>query len=54
MSQHSENSRLFQIAQKIFPGGVNSPVRAFKNVGLDPLFIKSAHGSYIFDEDDRK
>jgi glutamate-1-semialdehyde 2,1-aminomutase len=45
---------LFQRAQKHIPGGVNSPVRAFKGVGGDPLFIKRAQGPYIFDEDDRQ
>jgi glutamate-1-semialdehyde 2,1-aminomutase len=45
---------LFQRAQKHIPGGVNSPVRAFKGVGGDPLFIKRAQGPYIFDEDGRR
>ncbi|MGH1471118.1 MAG: glutamate-1-semialdehyde 2,1-aminomutase [Cellvibrionaceae bacterium] len=49
---HSEE--LFAKAQHIIPGGVNSPVRAFKAVGGTPLFIKSAKGAYIFDEDDRR
>jgi len=43
---------LFDIAHKIIPGGVNSPVRAFKSVGSAPLFIKKASGSHIIDEDD--
>ena len=43
---------LFQKAQKLIPGGVNSPVRAFKAVGGNPIFIKSAKGAYIYDEDD--
>jgi len=43
---------LFEKAQHFIPGGVNSPVRAFKAVGGDPLFLKSAKGSYIYDEDD--
>lgn len=42
----------FERAQKVLPGGVNSPVRAFKSVGMDPVFIKSAHGSRITDVDD--
>lgn len=42
---------LFTRAQLSIPGGVNSPVRAFKNVGGTPLFIKSARGAYLFDED---
>lgn len=46
------SKQLFEEAQKFIPGGVNSPVRAFKAVGGDPLFIKSAKGAYIYDEDD--
>lgn len=42
---------LFEKAKNIIPGGVNSPVRAFKAVGLNPLFIKRAKGSRIIDED---
>jgi len=42
---------LFLEAQKYIPGGVNSPVRAFKSVGMEPLFIKKGKGSHIFDED---
>jgi glutamate-1-semialdehyde 2,1-aminomutase len=49
----SESQRLFALAQAVTPGGVNSPVRAFKSVGTDPLFIKSASGSKIVDADDR-
>lgn len=45
---------LFNKAKKLIPGGVNSPVRAFKAVGGDPLFIKSAKGAYLFDEDGNK
>ncbi len=48
---HSISSELFQRAQTHIPGGVNSPVRAFRAVGGDPIFIKSAQGAYIFDED---
>lgn len=48
---HSRSSELFCKATKIIPGGVNSPVRAFKSVGSDPVFIKKAAGSRIFDED---
>ena len=47
----SNSKRLFEEAKKSIPGGVNSPVRAFKAVGGDPLFIKSAKGAYITDED---
>ena len=48
---HERSSVLFQQAKAAIPGGVNSPVRAFKSVGADPLFIKKASGSHIFDED---
>ncbi len=49
---HERSSKLFQQAKQSIPGGVNSPVRAFKSVGADPLFIKSASGCHITDEDD--
>lgn len=42
---------LFQEARKVIPGGVNSPVRAFKSVGLPPRFIRSGRGSMVCDED---
>jgi glutamate-1-semialdehyde 2,1-aminomutase len=42
---------LFSRAQQSIPGGVNSPVRAFKSVGGTPVFIKKAKGAYLFDED---
>ena len=45
---------LFAQAQKHIPGGVNSPVRAFKGVGGDPVFFKKAQGAYLFDEDGNK
>ncbi|GAA6136414.1 glutamate-1-semialdehyde 2,1-aminomutase [Arenicella sp. 4NH20-0111] len=44
----------FSIAQKYIPGGVNSPVRAFKSVGGEPIFIKKAKGSYVWDADDKQ
>jgi glutamate-1-semialdehyde 2,1-aminomutase len=47
----SKSHDLFTDAQTIIPGGVNSPVRAFKSVGTDPLFISSAYGSKIVDAD---
>jgi glutamate-1-semialdehyde 2,1-aminomutase len=50
----SKSIELFSRAQQSIPGGVNSPVRAFKNVGGTPLFIKSAKGAYLFDEDGNK
>ena len=45
---------LFQAAQKHIPGGVNSPVRAFRGVGGDPIFFKRGEGAYLFDEDDNQ
>ncbi len=50
----SRSESLFASAQKHIPGGVNSPVRAFRSVGGSPLFIKHAEGAYIIDEDDRR
>ena len=50
--QIKNSQKLFKEAQNFIPGGVNSPVRAFKAVGGDPLFIKSAEGAYMYDEDD--
>lgn len=49
---HTNSKVLFDDALKVIPGGVNSPVRAFKAVGGNPLFIKSAKGAYLYDEDD--
>ncbi|HLG63000.1 MAG TPA: glutamate-1-semialdehyde 2,1-aminomutase [Ktedonosporobacter sp.] len=60
MSQHidtrsdltlSRSHALFQEAQTLMPGGVNSPVRAFRAVGGDPVFIDHAHGPYLYDVD---
>lgn len=48
---YKRSSELFQAAQQVIPGGVNSPVRAFKAVGGDPVFIESARGAYLYDED---
>jgi glutamate-1-semialdehyde 2,1-aminomutase len=50
--QISESKRLFARAQNFIPGGVNSPVRAFRAVGGEPIFIKRADGAFIYDEDD--
>jgi glutamate-1-semialdehyde 2,1-aminomutase len=50
----TKSSELFEIAKEIIPGGVNSPVRAFKSVGLNPPFIKSAKGSKIYDADGKE
>jgi glutamate-1-semialdehyde 2,1-aminomutase len=48
---HKKSKELFTKAKRIIPGGVNSPVRAFKAVGGNPLFIQSAKGSKIYDVD---
>jgi len=48
-SPKKTNAQLFERAQKVIPGGVNSPVRAFRAVGGTPRFIAHAHGAYIFD-----
>lgn len=48
---YPQSAKLFEQARQSIPGGVNSPVRAFKSVGGTPLFIKSASGAYLFDED---
>ncbi|MFA0698853.1 aminotransferase class III-fold pyridoxal phosphate-dependent enzyme, partial [Vibrio sp. 10N.222.49.C9] len=49
----SKSEALYQQAQTIIPGGVNSPVRAFNGVGGSPLFIERADGSRIYDADDK-
>lgn len=51
---YTNSKKLFDRAQQSIPGGVNSPVRAFKSVGGTPLFIKKAKGAYLFDEDDNR
>ncbi|WP_192349299.1 glutamate-1-semialdehyde 2,1-aminomutase [Algoriphagus sp. Y33] len=50
----SKSKELFAKAQNFIPGGVNSPVRAFRAVGGEPLFIKKADGAYLYDEDGNK
>ena len=52
--ERNKSTELFLRAQNVIPGGVNSPVRAFKAVGGVPLFIKRAEGAYIWDEDGNK
>ena len=49
----NKSEKLFEQAQKVIPGGVNSPVRAFNGVGGTPCFIKRAEGAYIYDADDK-
>lgn len=51
---NNRSKKLFEQAQKVIPGGVNSPVRAFKSVGGLPIFIKNAIGAYLIDEDGNK
>ncbi|GEQ85531.1 glutamate-1-semialdehyde 2,1-aminomutase [Patiriisocius marinistellae] len=48
---YQRSSTLFAAAKNVIPGGVNSPVRAFKAVGGDPIFVKKAKGAYLYDED---
>ena len=50
----SKSEELFSRAQQSIPGGVNSPVRAFKSVGGTPIFMKSAKGAYMYDADGKK
>src|SRR5690606_17387810 len=47
-------NKLFAEAQAVIPGGVNSPVRAFKAVGGEPIFIERAKGAYLFDSDGKR
>jgi glutamate-1-semialdehyde 2,1-aminomutase len=49
--QHTKSISEFERANKIIPGGVNSPVRAFKSVGMNPIFISHGKGSHIYDID---
>ena len=49
--KHEKSVKLYEEAVEYIPGGVNSPVRAFKSVGLSPIFVDHAHGSKIYDVD---
>ena len=49
MTKLTNSEILFDSSQKHIPGGVNSPVRAFKSVGGTPVFMKSAKGAYLYD-----
>lgn len=51
MSNQNQSNTLFERAKQYIPGGVNSPVRAGKSVGIDPLFISKAEGCYLWDAD---
>ena len=50
----SHNQELFEQSQRIIPGGVNSPVRAFGSVGGTPLFFQRGQGAYVWDADDKR
>lgn len=50
----SRNQQLFDLSRELIPGGVNSPVRAFRSVGGNPLFFKRGQGAYLWDEDGKK
>ncbi len=50
----ASNAELFERASRVLPGGVNSPVRAMRQVGLDPVFIESAEGAEVIDRDGRR
>ena len=49
MNKTKLSKKAFTESKKVFPGGVNSPVRAFKNVNSLPVFIKKGDGAYIYD-----
>lgn len=51
---YQRSSALFKAAESVIPGGVNSPVRAFKAVGGTPIFATKANGAYVYDADDNK
>jgi len=51
MAENSRSKSLFEKAKQFIPGGVNSPVRAFRAVGGNPLFIHHAKGAFLYDED---
>lgn len=51
---YKRSSALFREAEKVIPGGVNSPVRAFKSVGGEPIFVDRASGAYLYDVDGNK
>ncbi len=50
----NKSQELFKQARAVIPGGVNSPVRAFKGVGGDPAFFKKGRGAYLIDVDDKQ
>ena len=54
MPATDRNAELFERAQRVIPGGVNSPVRAFRAVGGTPRFVTRAQGAYFWDADGRR
>ncbi|MDG2175366.1 MAG: glutamate-1-semialdehyde 2,1-aminomutase [Gammaproteobacteria bacterium] len=50
----ARSEKLFESARQVIPGGVNSPVRAFKGVGGNPIFFKQGEGAWLIDEDDNR
>lgn len=54
MSSHIKSQQIFQAAQDIFPGGVNSPVRSWRSVGGDPFIVERAEGPYLYDVDQNR
>ena len=54
MNKIKKSMQLFEEAKLHMPGGVNSPVRAFKNIGGNPIFFKKAKGAYVFDADNNQ
>ena len=54
MKSINKSIKLFKEAKLHMPGGVNSPVRAFKNIDGNPIFFKKAKGPYVYDEDGNK
>ena len=54
MNKIKKSVQLFEEAKLHMPGGVNSPVRAFKNIGGNPIFFKKAKGAYVFDADNNQ
>ena len=54
MNKIDKSIALFTQAKSLMPGGVNSPVRAFKNINGNPIFFEKAQGAYLFDADGNK
>ena len=48
---HERSQQLFEASQRVIPGGVNSPVRAFRSVGGTPVFFREGRGARLVDED---